>query len=449
MSTLPRARVVLVGAGYTSVWAYRAMRRWAGHRLEIVVVTPQDVHVFHGFTGEVLTGDLPPGSLTSPLAEVFPTAELLRGKVVRVDTDARSVSVQRPDGELVDVAYDHLVVGTGSHDRTSTASGLSEHALWLRGPGDVERVLHQLTSVSEEARRRPEDQRLRTAVVVGGGIAGVEAAAAVAQARLPVPLRVVLVSSRDQLATELGSSGKLSALARITLTRLGVEVLTGRRVREVSAEGVRLDDGTEIPAATVVATTGSEGRPLPGLDHFDVDTTGRLLVDSALQLTGGVWVGGDAAHLVHPKSGTAPAMAGPAILSGTAIGRNVARVVTGRPPRPFTLQEVGQAAALGRGLGLMNLGGVEFSGRSAWWGRAAFFLWYVPSRRQAGRIARGWVEGNRSRPVAPSPAVPRPHQGAPAVVDVRDAPEPASVPATGHAQHLQDHSRSTERGTPA
>lgn len=440
MSAAPRARVVLVGAGYTSVWAYRAMRRWAGHRLEVVVVTPQDVHVFHGFTGEVLTGDLPPGSLTSPLTEVFPGAELLRGSVVRVDTDARSVSVQRPDGELVEVGYDHLVVGTGSHDRTSTATGLSEHALWMRGPGDAERVLQHLSEVSSQARRDQDEPRLRTVVVVGGGIAGVEAAAAVAQARLPTPLRVVLVSSRGQLATELGSSGKLSALARTTLTRLGVEVLTGRRVREVSAAGVRLDDGTEIAAATVLATTGSEGRPLPGLDHFDVDATGRLLVDSALQLTGGVWVGGDAAHLVHPKSGTAPAMAGPAILSGTAIGRNVARVVTGRPPKPFTLQEVGQAAALGRGLGLMNLGGLEFSGRSAWWGRAAFFLWYVPSRRQAGRIARGWVSGTRAAGPTAAPA-PRAHHALPAVVDVRETQDPVlgSGPSADHTEHPHDH----------
>src|SRR3954447_16232833 len=92
-------RVVLVGGGYTSIWAYRAVRRRLGGGAQITVVSPADAHVFHGWTGVVLAGELPVSAQETPLAEACARATYVRGTVVAVDRDAACVTVRTPEGE--------------------------------------------------------------------------------------------------------------------------------------------------------------------------------------------------------------------------------------------------------------------------------------------------------------------------------------------------------------
>src|SRR3954447_12611643 len=103
-------RVVLVGGGYTSIWAYRAVRRRLGGRAQITVVSPADAHVFHGWTGEVLAGELPARAQETPLVEACPRAVYVQGTVVAIDREARQVAVRTSEGEQR-LTYDHLVLG--------------------------------------------------------------------------------------------------------------------------------------------------------------------------------------------------------------------------------------------------------------------------------------------------------------------------------------------------
>jgi NADH dehydrogenase len=90
---------------------------------------------------------------------------------------------------------------------------------------------------------------LLTFVVVGGGPTGVELAGTIAEvARTtmaqdfrnfdPRSARVLLVEGLGARAAEL-SATELSYAAKHQLERLGVEVVLGRRVEAIDAEGVR------------------------------------------------------------------------------------------------------------------------------------------------------------------------------------------------------------------
>lgn len=157
-------RVVLLGGGYVTLHAYRELTRRLGDRVrsgevEVVVVSADDSHSFHGFTGEVLAGILPFERTRTPLAEACPLATIVHARVTRVDHRRRLVTFQPvtggPTGTL---CYDELVVGTGGREPAHTVPGLAEHGHLLRGPGDIEALachLRHLVSSSAYAEHRP------------------------------------------------------------------------------------------------------------------------------------------------------------------------------------------------------------------------------------------------------------------------------------------------------
>ncbi len=377
-------RIVLLGSGYSAIWCYRALRRHLGDTAEITVVAPFDEHVFHGFTGEVLDGGLTPAMQSSPLAECMPKAEHVRGWATGVDVGRRTVTVDR-DGERTVVRYDHLVVATGARERTAAVPGLAEHGWPLRFPGMVGDLLDHLASLEATPPVDAEDaERRRTIVVAGAGFAGTEVAAALGR-RFGDTHQVLLATTSDAPAPAWSDEPWMHTRLEDQLAAAGVTVLPRSRVARVDESGVRLGNGTVIPAATVVSTLGNVAPPLPGLERFQ-GADGLLAVDEFLQVTDGVWSAGDAAAVRRPSGVPAPKDAIWAIRAGTRVGRNIARAVHGHRPARLTFRGIGTVAAFAPGRAVAKVYGIRMSGIVAWTVRAAFFLWYVPSRRTAVRI---------------------------------------------------------------
>ncbi|MDQ1531133.1 MAG: hypothetical protein QOE37_1238 [Microbacteriaceae bacterium] len=411
-------KVVLLGSGYSAIWSYRALRRWMGDSAEITVVAPFDEHVFHGFTGEVLDGELSPDLQRSPLSECLPRARRVRGWATAVDPQRREVTVEW-QGERTIVGYDQLVVATGARERTDGVPGLAEHGWPLRFPGLVQGLLDHLASLDATPPADAEDaQRRRTIVVVGGGLAGTEVAAALGR-RYGDSRRVVLVAATPTVVPLWQDKPWLHERVLRNLATAGVDLLPSSRVAEVDETGVRLANGVHIGAATVVSTLGNTVPVLPGLERYQ-GADGLLQVDHCLRVTDGVWSAGDAAA-VRSRSGIAPKDAIWAIRAGTKVGRNIALVARGRAPRRFGFRGLGTVASFAPGRAVAKVYGVPLSGVSAWAVRAAFFLWYVPSRRTAMRIVGTSLGGAllNLRPALPAFGAAR------TAAAVRTVPRPA------------------------
>jgi NADH dehydrogenase len=399
-------RIVILGGGYSSVWCYRAIRRWMGASAAITVIAPFTEQVFHGFTGEVLEGELTPELQASPLEECVPRAERIRGWATAVDSEARTVRVEW-EGETRVVEYDQLVVATGAHDRTEHVPGLTEHGWPLRFPGQVSALLQHLAWVDEQIPEDAEDARRRTTiVVVGAGFAGTEVAAALGR-RYGDTRRVVLVSgSRTVVPVWQDQPWLQDRLAR-NLKDAGVELIADMRVTSADEHGVLLADGTRIEAATVVASLGNAVPMIPGLERFQ-EADGLLAVDDCLQVTDGIWSAGDVAA-VRRRGDRVPKEALWAIRAGTTVGRNIARTARRAEPRRFGFRGLGTVAAFAPGHAVATLWGVPIPEVVGWLMRAAFFLWYVPSRRTAVGIVRWTIGRNRAVPVSVATRpVPRP-----------------------------------------
>ena len=437
-----RYRVVLLGGGYVTLHAYAGLMRHVGRAVragdvQVVVISTDDAHSFHGFTGEVLAGLLPYDRTRTPLVDAMPHAHVVRGRATAIDADRRVVRYVLADDEAgrhVDpqhdsdlgsdsdsdsgsgsgsgshadsesdsphervLDYDALVVGTGGREPASAVPGLAEHGFTLRAPGDIAVLTER---VREAAAHR--GLRRHTVVVAGGGMAGVEMAAAVADLG-GARVRVELVHSGDAILPELRQEQpRLARRAEHELRRLGVRVRLGARLASVTEDHAYLADGTSLPASTVIATIGQRPVHVPGLDAHR-DPRGRLVTRPDLSVVDGVWAAGDAACVVHPSTGhPVPANALWAIKGGEHVGRNLARTLRGRATRPFAYRGLGQAASFGVGRSISELYGIPFTGWVAWVLRLTFFLRFMPSRRKAAQVvtdfARHAAHG-RSVPVA-------------------------------------------------
>lgn len=159
--------------------------------------------------------------------------------------DRKTCRVLLADGETV--AYDHLVLATGAEPVVPPLPG---HEL------DGVQVFRDWDD-ADNLRRCPD--RAREAVVIGGGFLGLEAAAGLNQHGVRV---TVLQRGGHLLDRQLdATAGTLlqNALSQQGLTlrcNVEAEAIVGRD----RVEGVRLTDGTLIPAQRVVVAVGIKPR---------------------------------------------------------------------------------------------------------------------------------------------------------------------------------------------
>ncbi|MEU4574762.1 FAD-dependent oxidoreductase [Nonomuraea sp. NPDC023979] len=165
---------------------------------------------------------------------------VLGGEVAWIDREARAVHTT--DGRRE--PYDLLVLATGSEAIVPPIPGVAR-AVPFRTLDDCERIL----KAAEHSRR---------AVVVGGGLLGVEAARGLAGRGLPVTLLHLAGHLMErQLDAEAG------LLLGETLAGLGVETRTGVSAASVEETGVRLAGGELVEGDLVVLACGV--RPLTAL----------------------------------------------------------------------------------------------------------------------------------------------------------------------------------------
>src|SRR5919202_2330437 len=128
---------------------------------------------------EAASGTLEPRHVVVPLRVMCPHADLLLGRAVAHDAEARRVGVRTEEGEL-ELEYENLVVALGAVSRTLPIPGLAEPGLGFKSLADAihlrNHVLRRLEAAAATDVRAHRERELAF-VFVGAGYAGVEALA--------------------------------------------------------------------------------------------------------------------------------------------------------------------------------------------------------------------------------------------------------------------------------
>jgi assimilatory nitrate reductase electron transfer subunit len=253
-------KVVIVGAGMA---AARLADGLAGHE---VTLLGDEAHPPYNriLLSAVLEGTHDVSSLTLRLADH-----------VDLRLDARVVEIHRDECEveLADrsrLPYDALVLATGSIPTLPPIRGI------VRVDGRLDDRVHAFRSLDDCLRLDAAVPDARRAVVVGGGLLGLQVARALGVRGLVTEV----VEGGDHLLRSQVEDKAGAILAR-DLTRLGTTVYTGSRATRLTDAGLVLDNGYVLDTDLVVLTAG--GRPSTALARrAGLDVRRGVVVDDRL-----------------------------------------------------------------------------------------------------------------------------------------------------------------------
>ncbi len=402
----PRRKIVIVGGGFGGVYAALELDKWLFRHpdVDVTIVNRDNFFLFTPMLHEVAASDLDITNIVNPVRKLVSNMEFFDGDVEKLDLEARTVTVSHGDGHTHDLPYDHLVLSPGSVTNFFGLPGLEERAITMKSLGDAITLRNRMIQQLEEAETEcgaPDRDHLMTFVVAGGGFAGVETIAGmndfVHQALKYYPhiptekIRMILVHPGEVILPEL--SEKLGRYAQEKLAERGVEIRAKTKVAAVTERGVRLSDGTEIDAATIIWTAGTQPNPLVKTLPCRLEK-GKVCVDEYLQVPGfpGVWALGDCALVPDVLTGGFhPPTAQHAIRQGKVLARNILAELHGTPKHPFSFRTIGQLASLGRRTGVAQVFGLQFSGFLAWWMWRTIYLMKLPRLEKRLRVALDWT----------------------------------------------------------
>jgi NADH:ubiquinone reductase (H+-translocating) len=401
-------RVLIAGGGYMGSVAARRLQRplaRAGH--EVVVVNPENFVTYQPFLPEAASGNIEPRHVVVPLRQVLRRCSLLVGEVTAVEHAGRLATVRTLDGEDMEVPYDVLVLGAGARSRILPIPGLADRGVGFKTVTEAIYLRNWVLSRLEVASEAADPERRRAALTflfVGGGYSGVEALAELEDLVRHVmryyprlredEMRWILVDAAPAILPEIGRDLAEYAVAR--LRRRGIEVRLGTRLESAEGGLMRLSDGDELAADTLVWTTGVKAESLASRSGFPVDQQGRVLTDEFLRVRDaeGVWAAGDCAAVPDlTTGGVCPPTAQHALRQARRLAENVERSLAGRSPRAFRYHNRGQMVSLGRYRGVAKAFRFRLRGFPAWALHRTYHLLMMPTFARKSRIVADWTVG--------------------------------------------------------
>ncbi len=328
--------VLVLGAGYAGIAAtiQLAARTRKQGNLRVTLVNPAETFTERLRLHMTATGQ-ETAELSIPELLEGTGAGFVRGWVTAVDVEAKTVRI---DDDRV-LRYDTLVYGLGSISDTVAVPGVDDHAYTLNSAADAALLADRLTRLDGG-----------TVVVAGSGLTGVEAAAEIAEQH--PELEVVLLGRTEPGA---GMHPKAHAHVGAALARLGVQVRSGVEITKVLPDSVELADGSSIPAAAVLWTSGTRVSPLAAAAGLRVDERDRVVTDAALRSVShpNVYAVGDAAA-ISQSYGVMHGTCQGGMPTGVHAALSILRELAGKEPKPFRFGYYHTPVSLGRNDGVVQ-----------------------------------------------------------------------------------------------
>ncbi len=336
-------RILVLGGGFAGLWSAVG----AARKLDELGVGPGEVAVtlvnrdaWHCIRVRNYEADL--RDVRLPLDDVLGPIGVARveAEVTAIDLAQRQVSVQGASGPRK-LAYDRLVFALGSRLVRPELPGLAEHAFDVDTWAGGQRLNDHVAALASRAATVGQ----YTALVVGSGLTGVEAAtelaaklrAAIGDAGASAQPRVILADHGEHIGSNMGAQAV--AVIAEALANLGIETRTGVAVAAIDADGATLASGERIDAATVVWCGGMRANPLTAAFPVAHDRFGRIPVDAHLKVkrVEGVFAAGDVSSALLDDRHVSVMSCQHGRPMGRFAGHNVVCDVLGLPMLPLRI----------------------------------------------------------------------------------------------------------------
>ena len=299
-------RYVIVGGGVAGATAAQNLRRLDPAAAVSILADEPHPYYYRPRLWEFIAGTSDPAALYYRPAAWYAGQQIdlrLNSPVRRIQP--RDHTVTLASGETI--PFDRLLLAVGAESFLPDIPGTCLPGVFV------------LRTLQDAAAIRDRAAHSRRAVVVGGGLLGLETARALCRPGIDVTVVEIVP---HLLPRQLDREG--AALLQRHLEGLGISVLTGARTSAVAgdtaAAGIRLEDGRAVEGELVLFSAGVV--PRIGLARDSGLQTGRgIIVDAHLQSSApDVFAAGDAAEIDGRVYGLVP----PAIEQARAASQNMA-----------------------------------------------------------------------------------------------------------------------------
>ncbi|PWU29250.1 FAD-dependent oxidoreductase [Pseudomonas sp. RW407] len=375
-------RIVIVGGGAGGLELATRLGRTLGKkgRAQVTLVDANLTHIWKPLLHEVAAGSL--NSAEDELNYVAQAKwnhfQFQLGRMSGLDRTTRRIqlaaTLDEDGSELLPartLGYDTLVLAIGSTTNDFGTAGAAQHCIFLDTREQAERFHKQLlTHYLRAHARQGEDDQISVAIV-GAGATGVELSAELHHAAQelaayglngiqPENMRITLIEAGPRVLPALPE--RISQPVHRTLEKLGVRVLVGSPVSEVTAEGLKTASGEFIPASLKVWAAGIRASSLlKDLDGLESNRINQLVVRPTLQTTRdeNIFAFGDCAAcpLGDGSERTVPPRAQAAHQQASLLAKSLVARLEGKPLGEYRYTDYGSLISLSRFSAVGNLMG--------------------------------------------------------------------------------------------
>jgi NADH dehydrogenase len=329
-------KILIVGAGFAGVWGALGAARvldGAGVRNSDVEITLISSKPELQIRPRLYESE--PQRMAAPLLPLLDAVgvNFLEGSVEAISVHDKTVSVVSANGSTRSLAYDRLLLTSGSRLNRPPIPGLAEYAFSVDRIEDAVALDNHFTELA----KLPDSPARNTVAVVGCGFTGIEVATELPKRirelfGADAAVRVVVIGSQDDIGPDLGPNPR--PYVSEAFDSLGVETVLGSGVVSVDVDGVRTAAGTRIEAMTVIWAGGMRASSLTAQVSSRLDPLGRVEVTPDLRVAEApeVFVAGDVARARSDDDSHYALMSCQhAIVMGQSGGHNVAADLIGVP----------------------------------------------------------------------------------------------------------------------
>jgi NADH dehydrogenase len=392
-------KVVVLGGGFGGLNAAKTL---GNSKFDVWLIDRTNHHLFQPLLYQVASAALSPGDIAVPIREIlskYDNVTVWMGQVEKIEKENRQILLMNGDV----IHYDYLIVALGARHSYFGKDEWEQYAPGLKTLVDALKIREKILLSFEKAERCDsimEAKKYLNFVIIGGGPTGVEMAGSIAEIAQETMLKNFrrIDPSKTKVYLVEGSPcvlpvypPRLSQIAKGYLEQLNVQVITGKRVTEVSKQGVMVED-LFIPTENVIWAAGNQASPVLATLGVPLDRQGRVTVGPDLSIPGHpeIFVIGDAACALDKNGKPLPGLAPVAVQQGKYVAHVIRKQLSHDKRPPFRYFDKGTMAIIGKTKTIATFGKMQFHGFIAWLGWCFVHIMYLIGFRNRFTVMIQW-----------------------------------------------------------
>jgi NADH:ubiquinone reductase (H+-translocating) len=395
-----QARVVIIGGGFAGINVTKALNK---AHVDILLIDKKNHHLFQPLLYQVASAVLSPADIATPLRQIFShqkNTSVIMGTVKNIDKQNRELTLATGDT----ISYDYLVIAPGTSHSYFGNDQWASIAPGIKTLTDAQKIREKILLSFEKAERIDNKQvaeKLLNFVIIGAGPTGIEMAGAIAEMAHktlfkdfrhihPEKSKIYLIDAAPRILPSFPE--KLSKRAHKDLEKMGVHIITGETVSNITEEGVEIGEDF-IETCNILWAAGNQASPLLKSLDIPLDRQGRAIVKPDLSIPEHpeIFVIGDAASCKgkdgKPLAGIAPV----AIQQGLYVGNIIRKHLSKTQRPPFVYFDKGSMATIGKNHAVGYIRNFRFGGFFAWIVWCFIHILYLVNYRSRISVMLQWI----------------------------------------------------------